>query len=127
MSAAVCIATLGGALLAALPGDRFTLSWTHSIEKVEWQEDWRVADGRLAVVQARVKGSGAGMEPGEGAHLIDGWWTWRPEVPPQNRVVLAASSFTSDHQLCVGGDCRPLHAWTGPLPGERPLVLRACP
>ncbi|MFX6230366.1 DUF1850 domain-containing protein, partial [Acinetobacter baumannii] len=20
----------------------FTLSWTHSVEKVEWQEDWRV-------------------------------------------------------------------------------------
>jgi hypothetical protein len=41
----------------------FTLVWTHSIEKVDWQEDWHVTPDGLELVQARVKGSGAGMEP----------------------------------------------------------------
>ena len=36
----------------------FTLAWTHSIEKIDWQEDWRVTPQGLELVQARVKGSG---------------------------------------------------------------------
>ena len=45
----------------------FTLVWTHSIEKVDWQEDWRITPAGLQMVQARVKGSGAGMEPARAA------------------------------------------------------------
>ncbi|MEZ5450817.1 MAG: DUF1850 domain-containing protein [Thiolinea sp.] len=32
----------------------------------------------LQLLQARVKGSGAGMEPGDDAVLKDGWWVWQP-------------------------------------------------
>ena len=32
----------------------------------------------LQIVEARVKGSGAGIDPAEGAVLQDGWWVWRP-------------------------------------------------
>jgi hypothetical protein len=55
----------------------FTLAWTNSVEKVEWQEDWRVTPQGLQLVSARVKGSGAGMEPPPEARLSDGWFQWQ--------------------------------------------------
>jgi hypothetical protein len=42
----------------------------HSVEKVEWQEDWRIIISKLKIVDARVKGSGAGMEPPADSKLI---------------------------------------------------------
>ncbi len=84
----------------------FTLSWTHSVERTRWEEDWRVAGDRLQVVQARVKGSGAGMEPPDGAVLQNGWWTYAPALPPQRELVLAASGATaSGWKLCFGKEC----------------------
>ncbi|SMH60033.1 DUF1850 domain-containing protein [Azospirillum agricola] len=126
MSASLCLMALGGALLAALPGPSFTLSWTHSIEKTEWREAWRVEAGRLVPVEARVRGAGAGMEPGPDARLTaDGWWVWVPGLPPQESVTLAASSFTAEHRLCAGDLCKPLGGWTGRR--DEPVTLRACP
>jgi len=121
----LCLTALGGALLAALPGPSFTLSWTHSIKKTEWREEWRVEDGGLLPVEARIKGTGAGMEPGPDARRVDGWLVWTPGLPPQGSLTLAASSFTAEHRLCAGGDCRLLSAWTGRR--DEPVTLRACP
>ncbi|MBP2227312.1 hypothetical protein J2847_000592 [Azospirillum agricola] len=126
MSGSLCLTALGGALLAALPGPSFTLSWTHSIEKTEWREEWRVDSGRLVPVEASVRGTGAGMEPGPDARLTaDGWWVWVPGLPPQEGVTLAASSFTADHRLCADGLCKPLADWTGRR--DTAVTLRACP
>nr|WP_246337376.1 DUF1850 domain-containing protein [Azospirillum oleiclasticum] len=121
----MCVATLAGAVLASIPGTDITLSWTHSVEKTEWREAWRIEGQRLVAVEARIRSTGAGMEPPADARLVDGWWVWRPDLPPLERIVLAASSFTADHSLCVGGDCRPLHGWTGPT-ADRPIVLEPC-
>src|SRR4029077_17138069 len=74
----------------------FTLVWTHSIEKVEWQEDWRVTPQGLELVQARVKGSGAGMEPPPEARLINGWFQWRPNAKPMPQVVLGNSGAAGE-------------------------------
>ncbi|AZO57254.1 DUF1850 domain-containing protein [Mesorhizobium sp. M8A.F.Ca.ET.057.01.1.1] len=52
----------------------------------------------------RFKGSGAGMEPPEGAGLRDGWWIYAPKVGAQRRVMLAASGATGDGwTLCTDG------------------------
>lgn len=121
----LCLALAGSAaVLAALPVERFTLSWTHSVERTEWREDWRIVDGRLVVETARVRGGGAGVEPPPEARVEEGWIVWHPALPPQARVVLAASAHTADHRLCAAGDCRPLHAWTGPT--EAPIEMRPC-
>ncbi|MBK1837375.1 DUF1850 domain-containing protein [Azospirillum sp. YIM B02556] len=121
----LCLFALGGALLASLPGADFTLSWTHSIEKTEWRELWAVEAGRLRPVEARIRGTGAGMEPEPDARLTaDGWMVWTPRLPPQDEVTLAASGFTGEHRLCAGGDCRPLSDWTGVT--DRAVVMRAC-
>ena len=131
MSTGLCLAALGGAalgnaILAALPGPSFTLAWTHSVEKTEWREEWRAESGRLVPVEARVKGAGAGMEPPPHARLSEGWLFWTPELPPQEQILLAASSFTGDHTLCADGRCRPLSDWTDDR-AEEPIAIRVCP
>ncbi len=80
----LCVATAAAVLSWATSS--FTLSWTHSVEKTEWQESWSIEDDALILKEARVKGSGAGMDPGEGAQLIDGWWVWQPALATANRV-----------------------------------------
>lgn len=82
----LCLASAGSVKALALAA--FTLVWTHSIEKIDWQEDWRVTPEGLELVQARVKGSGAGMEPPPEARLTDGWFQWRPARPPMREVML---------------------------------------
>lgn len=112
------VAALGLAVLT--PSDHFTLAWTHSVEKVEWREDWQVRSGRLVLRQASVMGSGAGMEPPPEAVLQDGRWVWHPAIAT-DEVVLARSEFTADWRLCVDGTCLD-------LPKEKGQTrLRACP
>ncbi|MFZ1344360.1 DUF1850 domain-containing protein [Thiothrix eikelboomii] len=96
----LCVAAAGKTIL--LVATSFNLSWTHSVEKVTWQEDWQVTAAGLSLLTARVKGSGAGMEPGEGAILRQGWWEWQPKLAPQQELVLAASGATSSGwRLCI--------------------------
>jgi len=84
----------------------FTLSWTHSVEKTEWLETWLVSPAGLEIVEARVKGSGAGMEPPEGAALENGWWVYRPTLGVQQEIVLAASGATGGGwKLCHESGC----------------------
>ncbi|MGY3471101.1 hypothetical protein ACVW0I_007972 [Bradyrhizobium sp. LM6.11] len=85
----LCFATASGVKALALSA--FTLVWTHSIAKVDWQEDWRVTPAGLELVQARVKGTGPGMEPPPEARLVDGWFQWRPARAPMPEVVLGNS------------------------------------
>lgn len=98
----LCVLTVAKTLVLATSS--FSLSWTHSVEKVQWQEDWQLKHDTLQLVTARVKGSGAGMEPGANAKLVDGWWEWQPNLPAQTELILAASGATSSAwTLCPQG------------------------
>src|SRR5258705_10739760 len=72
----VCLLA-AGMVVATIPADEFTLAWQHSVEKTRWEERYRVSGDRLALVEARVAGMGAGMEPPPGAHFANGHWSWR--------------------------------------------------
>lgn len=114
-----------GAVVTRLAVASFTLAWTHSIEKTRWEEDWRVAGDRLVIVTARVKGSGAGMEPGPGAVLADGWWRWTPKLPPARDIRLARSDILPEGwSLCAEGNCRTI---AGAGETADAVVLTACP
>ncbi|QLF69619.1 DUF1850 domain-containing protein [Peteryoungia desertarenae] len=103
----LCITVLSKTLL--VPVMSFSLSWTHSVEKVEWREDWSVTPAGLELKTAYIKGSGAGMEPGEGAVLDDGWWRWKPRGAAIPELRLAASGATGGGwTLCHEGGCLPL-------------------
>lgn len=116
----LCI--LAGAKALTLATTGFTLVWTHSVEKTEWREDWRIVPAGLELVEARVKGSGAGVDPPEGAVLEEGWWVYAPKVPPVPRLVLAASGATvSGWTLCAEGDCMTLGRDAGDA-----ITIEAC-
>ena len=121
------ICLLVGETSLRLAASLLTLAWTHSIEKVEWREIWRGTPAGLELVEARVKGSGAGMEPGEAARLVDGWWVWRPNRPAMPEVLLARSDATADWRLCVDGTCRSVDEILGPPRDATPARVAACP
>jgi hypothetical protein len=108
-----------------LPAQQFTLRWQHSIEKIEWAEDYELAGPWLHLSQARIRGSGAGMEPPDGATLFDGAWHYRLSDPWRREIVLARSGFVPDYELCIAGQCQRLWHWMPLAAG--PTTLRACP
>ena len=116
----LCIVAAGKTITLAVTA--FTLSWTHSVEKTRWQENWKIMPAGLQIVEARVKGSGAGMEPAEGAVLRDGWWVYAPKLPPQRKLVLGASGATAaGWTLCAGDNCQEIGAAAG-----APVELTPC-
>jgi len=119
----LCLAAAG--LAAKIAASAFTLSWTHTIERTAWEEHWRVAPSGLVLDEARVKGSGAGMEPPEGAVLKDGFYAWRPDLPAQQEIVLRNAPEAGDWRLCAAGRCAGVGEWLG---GDaEPVTLRICP
>lgn len=100
---------VAGALRAAIPAQEFIVAWTHSVEKTRWEERYRVEGTRLRLTEARIRGSGAGMDPPPDATLRNGWWTWKPSVAPLPELRLTLSTFTRDYDLCWGGRCQTLH------------------
>jgi len=103
---AICLTA--GLIATTLPLQALTLAWTHSIEKIRWEEDYRVVDRRLILTEARIKGSGAGMEPPDAALLRNGVWHYRPALPPLERLRLTHSPYAKDYELCNAGSCRSL-------------------
>lgn len=113
----LCIATAAGVIALAAQG--FTLSWTHSVARQTWVEEWEVAPGGLRPVEAEIKGPGAGMELPEGAWRVPGGWRYRVELPLLPQVLLAASGETPDAwRLCTAAGCHHL----GSVP-EAPIRL----
>ena len=104
----------------------FTLAWTHSVEKTRWEEDWTVTKAGLAIQEARIEGSGAGMDPPADATFDGRFWRYHPHVPPQPRVVLARSGATGgDWQICFAGRCHDVPEVQGEV--ESPAILEPCP
>jgi len=109
-----------------VPASEFTLAWEHSVEKTRWEERYRIEGDRLALVEASVAGSGAGMDPAPGARFANGRWSWRPALAPLPVLRLAASDYTRDYELCWNGHCSPLESLLGSAVGNRRVELKAC-
>ena len=111
--------------------EHFTLAWTHSIEKLRWEEDYAVVRSKaggapplLHAKAARVKGSAAGMEPPPDAVLKNGWYVYLPTQRFPSVLRLSRSEFVPDYELCMKGACRPLSHW---LPSDGAVTqLTAC-
>ena len=119
---ALTLCILSAGKTTVLAATAFTLSWTHSVEKTRWEEDWRGTPAGLELAAARVEGTGAGMEIPDGAVLKDGVWTYRPNLPPQEALHLASSGATvGGWRLCVDDECLTLGAKAG-----EPVEIRGC-
>lgn len=124
----LCLAS--GMLAAQLAASTFTLAWTHSIEKIRWEEDWQVNGGGptapvLRLVAGRIRGSGAGMEPPADARLANGVWHY-PVERDMPDIALAHSAYTAGYELCIEGRCRPLAGFLPGLPAmpEQATTIR---
>ena len=120
----LCFAAAGAVKMLSVAA--FTLAWTHSIEKIEWQEDWHVTPQGLQLVEARVKGSGAGMEPPPEARLVNGWFQWSPKMAPLPQVVLGNSGLAGEWRICTDGHCRTLSDVIGRHLGAEPTIMKIC-
>ncbi len=118
----LCLGLALTLIQARIPATEFTLAWTHSVEKVLWEEDYRLTGDRIVAVAARVAGSGAGMEPPPGAIYQQGRWHYRPDLPPLDRLRLTRSPHTTGYRLCWNGACRPLDELLGPPPADGGMV-----
>ena len=113
-----------------VPMTEFTLAWTHSIEKVRWEEDYAVrldavrGQPVLQAVQARVRGSAAGMEPPPDAVLRRGWYQYAPAIQTPPELRLTRSEFTPDYEFCLQGRCQPMADWMASDGGV--TLLKAC-
>jgi hypothetical protein len=104
----------------------FTLVWTHSVEKTSWSEDWRLTPQGLVIIEARIEGSGAGMDPPPDAVFDGRYWRYRPDLPPQPSLHLARSGATgSSWAICFSGTCHPVPEAKGK--DEEPALLEPCP
>lgn len=108
----LCILAAGKTTVLA--ASAFTIAWTHSVERIEWREAWLVEPAGLRLVEARVRGSGAGMEPAPDAVLENGWYVSRPERAVQAKLMLAASGATGEGwEVCGEKKCLQLGAQAG--------------
>jgi len=105
-----CLA--GAGVAVSIAAQTFSLSWTHTIEKTEWREDWRIDGEELVLQKASVKGSGAGMEPPPEAQLEGGFYVWRPETR-EVVLTLRRDPHAGDWTLCAEARCEPIAAWIG--------------
>ncbi|MCM2342545.1 DUF1850 domain-containing protein [Rhodoferax sp.] len=134
MSALGICLSLSAALYSSpvvfVPVTEFTLAWTHSIEKVRWEEDYAVrldplsSQPLLHAVQARVRGSAAGMEPPPDAVLRQGWYHYTPAITSPPELRLTRSEFTPDYEVCVLVRCQPMADWMASDGGI--TLLKAC-
>lgn len=120
----LCLA--GAAFTAALPLSGFTLAWTHSIEKIRWEEDYLVDAHGLELAQARIRGTGAGMEAPAGAVLKNGAWHYQPALHTLQRLTLARSSYVADYQLCWSGTCHPMAEIVGTVDAAPTVDIFPC-
>ncbi len=116
---------VAGVLRASVPATEFTLEWKHSVQQTQWLESYRIERGMLVLVEARVEGSGAGMEPGANARFDGRGWVWQPAGAPLRSIDLAHSTFGGDYQLCSDARCSTLRDLTGGSDGV--VTLRPCP
>lgn len=111
-----------GAALLSLPTADFTLRWTHSVEKIDWVENWQITPPALTLTRVAIKGSGAGMEPGDDAKLENGWWVWQPMTQIPNLTLAASGATGAGWHLCTQTNCQDLGTTPGPA-----ITINPCP
>lgn len=120
----LCLAA--GKILVAIPLASFTLAWTHSIEKTRWEEDWKSSGKLLVLSEARVKGIGAGMEPGASAVLRNGVWHYLPDAPPTSMLRLSHSPHAAGYELCLEGRCQALASLLPGIDDTTTIEISVC-
>jgi len=121
---ALCLSA--GALSTTLSIHAFTLAWMHSVEKIRWEEEWRIEGSELHLLSANIRGFGAGMEPPLDAIFKNGAWHYDPKIAPIKRLTLAHSPYTKGYELCFNATCKPLSDFLPNIEETTTITLEAC-
>ncbi len=114
-----------GAAIVRLGVTALTLAWTHSVEKTQWEEDWRLTPYGLVIAESRIEGTGAGMEPPPHARFDGRWYRWHPKAEPVPQATFRRSGMAGDWTVCREKRCDPMGTL---VPADAdPVILRACP
>ncbi|MBC3483425.1 DUF1850 domain-containing protein [Pseudomonas sp. SWRI59] len=113
---------LDGGVWAQLPVSHFTLAWNHSIEKIRWEEDYRLTREGLVLEGARIRGNGAGMEIPDDARLELGSWHFKRTLPPLQPLKLGRTPEAGDYQLCLEQVCHAMSHWVGTPSTNQPFI-----
>lgn len=103
-----------GKLLLAIPLSSFSLVWTS--DEVRWEQQWRVANGELRLLEAKKRSAGFALDT-----VLTG------DSTAKQNVILSNAAGAPKYELCIDGRCRPL---LGLLPGieaNAAIELSACP
>lgn len=120
----LCLAA--GAMAVSLSWQAFTLIWTHSVEKIEWQEDYSIDGKYLQLTAARVKGTGAGMEIPPRSIFAGGMYHYWPGVPALDKLLLGRSKQVKDYTICWELGCMPLSDLIPRDENDTPVEVFAC-
>ena len=81
----------------------------------------------IHLVEARVLGSGAGMEAPAGSRFERGVWHYDPHVAPLQVLRLTHSIYTAGYEICHDGACQALAESAPRATNGDVIALSACP
>lgn len=120
---------LAGAKQVLVAGSTLSLAWTQPIEKTRWEEDWQVGLSGFQLVEIQVApgtgGSGAGIEPPDGAVFDGKVWRYHPDLAfLQDRLILThAGTAGGAWEICDKNSCQSLSE----IGAGEPAILVPCP
>ena len=121
---AVCL--IGGAKVAVVAAELFTVAWVQEATGAEWRRSYHVAPGAIVTAELRVKATAPDAEPPLPGAIRDGdWFTWRFARRAFPVISFGAEPGARDWQICWDGSCKPLADLTGAPPG-RDITATPC-
>ena len=109
----LCLAAAG--IAVAIAASTFTLSWTHTVEKTLWEEEWRVQADRLVLDGGPYRRALApAWSRRREARLVDGGLRLaaEPDAQPDDRAA-SRTRMPATGRLCAAGRCDTLGDWLG--------------
>lgn len=120
----ICVALAASSVVLLRLPDRITIAWEHTVEKVRWEEDYERQDSRLVLTEARVRGTGAGMDIPDDAVFSNGVWRYRPALSSLEQITLSNGLLPLGYDVCVNARCTRLRELIGDE--DRRLTISAC-
>lgn len=113
----VCLA--GGAKVALIAADLFSVAWTVEATGAEWRRGYHVAPGAIVSAELRARATAPDAEPPLPGATRDGeWFVWRGTRRAFPVVSFGSEAGTRDWKVCTEEGCRSLADLTGAAPGR---------
>ncbi|MBT9288203.1 DUF1850 domain-containing protein [Prosthecodimorpha staleyi] len=120
------ICLVGGAKVAVVTAELFSVSWTIAATGAEWQRAYHGAPGAIVSGELKARAMSADAEaPLPGAQREGDWFVWRTARRAFPVVSFGADPGTRDWKVCWDGTCKPLAELTG-VPEGRDVTAVPC-